>query len=277
MTFKTAGKLLMLFSSVAYPVVAVAESPYVDPGTAMEFVLVKGGCFAMGDAAGEGDPSERPVHESCVDDFYMGKYEVTNEQYKKFDATHNSGTSDGLSLDGAKQPVVNVSWENSVAFARWLSEKSKQNYRLPTEAEWEYAARAGSMESRFWGNNPDEACKYANVADLTAKKQRPNWTVFFCDDGHVVATPVGSFKANGLGLHDMLGNVWEWCADVYSSEAYGRLPQDNPLYRGLGEYKVMRGGGWSNGPLGIRSSHRVGLSPDFGHHALGFRLVKTAK
>jgi formylglycine-generating enzyme len=264
--------ILLLF---AYPVTANAETPYVDPSTGMELAFVKGGCFDMGDSAGDGDPNERPVHQACVADFYLGKYEVTNEQFKKFKPEHNSGTSEGASLGDDKQPVVNVSWEDAVAYAGWLSKQSGQTYRLPTEAEWEYAARAGSSQSRFWGNNPDEACKYANVADMTAKKLRPKWTTFFCDDTFAVAAPVGSFMANAYGLHDMLGNVWEWCEDVYNSEAYTKLPKDNPVYRGSGEYRVMRGGGWSNGPLGIRSSHRVGLSPDFGHHALGFRLVKT--
>jgi formylglycine-generating enzyme required for sulfatase activity len=264
--------ILLLF---AYPVAANAETPYVDPSTGMELAFVKGGCFDMGDSAGDGDPNERPVHQACVADFYLGKYEVTNEQFKKFKPDHNSGTSEGASLGDDKQPVVNVSWEDAVAYAGWLSQQSGQTYRLPTEAEWEYAARSGSSQSRFWGNNPDEACKYANVADMTAKKLRPKWTTFFCDDTFAVAAPVGNFMANAYGLHDMLGNVWEWCEDVYNSEAYTKLPKDNPVYKGSGEYRVMRGGGWSNGPLGIRSSHRVGLSPDFGHHALGFRLVKT--
>jgi formylglycine-generating enzyme required for sulfatase activity len=214
------------------------------------------------------------VREVCVSDFYIGKHEVTNDQIKIFKTQHNSGTSDGVSLGEDNQPAVNISWEDAVAFAEWLSKKSGQTYRLPTEAEWEYAARAGTTASRFWGNNPDEACKYANVADLTAKEKRPKWTVFPCTDGYVVASPVGSFPANDYGLHDVLGNVWEWCEDVYNSEAYEKLPKDNPVYRGAGEYRVMRGGGWSNGPLGIRSSHRVGLSPDFGHHSLGFRLVR---
>jgi len=276
MTLKTPSMLpiLLLF---ACPVAANAETPYVDPSTGMEFVLVKGGCFQMGDSVGDGDPNERPVHEACVADFYLGRNEVTNEQFKKFKPQHNSGTSEGASLDDARQPVVNVSWEEATAFAGWLSRQSGQTYRLPTEAEWEYAARAGSSQSRFWGNNPDEACKYANVADMAAKKLRPKWTTFYCDDTFAVSAPVGSFMANGYGLHDMLGNVWEWCEDVYNSEAYIKLPKDNPEYAGSGEYRVMRGGGWSNGPLGIRSSHRVGLSPDFGHHALGLRLVKSVK
>lgn len=276
MTMKMPGVLsiLLLF---AYPLAAVAEAPYTDPSTGMEFVLIKGGCFEMGDSAGDGDPNERPVHQSCVNDFFIGRYEVTNDQFKKFMPQHNSGHSEGLSLDEEKQPVVNISWEDAGAFAKWLSQKSGQTYRLPTEAEWEFAARSGVKESRYWGNNPDEACQHANVADLTAKKQHPKWTTFFCDDGYTVSAPVGSFTANGYGLNDMLGNVWEWCEDVYNSEAYAKLPKDNPVYKGSGEYRVMRGGGWSNGPLGIRSSHRVGLSPDFGHHALGFRLVKTAK
>lgn len=276
MIIKMPDKLLFLLFLV-YPAAASSEAPHIDPSTGMEFVYIKGDCYPMGDSSGKGDPSERPVHETCVGNFYIGKNEVTNKEYKLFNAKHDSGASDGMSLDGAGQPVVNVSWEDGVAFAKWLSDKSGQTYRLPTEAEWEYAARAGTTMSRFWGNNPDEACRFANVADLTAKKLRPNWTALFCDDGYVVAAPVGSFSANGFGLNDVLGNVWEWCEDVYNSEAYGKLPKNNPVYRGLGEYRVIRGGGWSNGPLGIRSSHRVGLSPEFGHHALGLRLVKTVE
>ena len=276
MTFKIPSLSLILFLFV-YPVEAHAEPSFTDPVTGMEFISVKGGCYQMGDSSGDGDPNERPVHEVCVSDFSIGKYAVTNAQFKKFMPQHNSGTSEGLNLDEDRQPVVNVSWEDAVAYAKWLSEKTGQAYRLPTEAEWEYAARAGTKTSRFWGDNPDEACTYANVADMTAKKFHPHWTTFFCDDGYAVTAPVGSFKPNAYGLYDMLGNVWQWSEDIYNSEAYGKLPKDNPVYEGQGEYRVMRGGGWSNGPLGIRSSHRVGLSPDFGHHALGFRLVKIDK
>ena len=267
----------LVFILFACPPVARAQESYTDATTGMQFAFVEGGCFEMGDSTGEGDPNERPVHKVCLSDFYIGAYEVTNNQYQKFMAQHHSGASEEKNLGGANQPVVNVSWEDAASFAEWLSSQSGETYRLPTEAEWEFAARAGSTQSRFWGNNPDEACDYANVADITAKKERPNWTTFFCDDTHFVSAEVGSFKANNFGLYDVLGNVWEWCLDVYNSEAYSKLPQDDPVYQGSGEYRVMRGGGWSNGPLGIRSSHRVGLSPNFGHHALGFRLVKTAK
>jgi formylglycine-generating enzyme required for sulfatase activity len=276
MIYKLPCAVLMLLLFACVPSVH-AKPTYVDPSTGMEFVFIKGGCYQMGDSVGEGDPNERPVHEVCVSDFDIGQHEVTNGQFKKFNPQHNSGQSQGMSLDEENQPVVNVSWEEAVAFAQWLSQKSGQTYRLPTEAEWEYATRSGSNQSRFWGNNPGDACTYANVADLTAKEHREKWTAFSCDDGYAVSAPVGSFKPNGNGLYDMLGNVWEWCEDVYNSEAYTKLPKDNPLYGGSGEYQVMRGGGWSNGPLGIRSSHRVGLSPDFGHHSLGFRLVKAVE
>ncbi|MDR2550259.1 MAG: formylglycine-generating enzyme family protein [Desulfobulbus sp.] len=264
---------LMLAAQVAYA--ASAEPSTADAAAGMVLVPIKGGCFQMGDSVGDGEPNERPVHEVCVPDFAIGRFEVTNGQYRKFKPQHTSGGAQGGTLNDDNQPAVNVSWDDAVAYAKWLSLRIGRTYRLPTEAEWEYAARAGSSQSRFWGNNPDEACKYANVADLTAKKQWAKWTTFACDDGYAVSAPVGSFAANGYGLNDMLGNVWEWCEDVYNSEAYAKLPKDNPVYRGAGEYRVMRGGGWSNGPLGVRSSHRVGLSPDFGHHALGFRLVAS--
>ncbi|MBE0585575.1 MAG: formylglycine-generating enzyme family protein [Desulfofustis sp.] len=275
MTFKMSGMVLTLLLFV-YPAAGGAQSAFTEPLTGMGFVPITGGCFQMGDSAGDGDDNERPVHEACVADFSLGKYEVTNAQFRKFRPGHQSGESAGLSLDDETQPVVNVSWEDAVAFAEWLSQQAGQTFRLPTEAEWEYAVRSGTSESRFWGNNPEEACTYANVADRTARERWAKWTTFNCDDGHAVAAPVGSFQPNGNGVYDMLGNAWEWCLDVYNYEAYAKLPKNDPVYSGSGEYRVMRGGGWSNGPLGIRSSHRVGLSPGFSHHSLGFRLVKQA-
>ncbi len=260
---------------MALPVFVNAEPPFKEAVTGMEFIPLKGGCFEMGDSVGEGDSNERPVREVCVDAFFIGKYEVTNEQFRKFRPEHNSAAYEGLPQNGDKQPAVNVSWEDAVAFAKWLSEKSGKTYRLPTEAEWEYAARGGTRLNRFWGDNPDDACRFANVADLSAKTRWRSWMTHYCDDKFLVSAPVGSFEPNSFGLHDMLGNVWEWVEDVYDSGAYAKLPRNNPVFGGSGEYRVMRGGGWSNGPLGIRSSHRVGLTPTFGHHGLGFRLVRV--
>lgn len=269
-----AGIICIAFLTACPGIVMSAESPTLDPVTGMEFVLIKGGCYDMGDSVGDGDSNELPVHEVCLSNFYIGKFEVTNAQYRKFRPNHNSGSYETFSLNDDRQPVVNVSWHDAVAYAKWLSEKTGKTFRLPTEAEWEYAARAGTRSSRYWGKDLEDSCKYANGADMMAKKYLARWTAFPCDDGYSVAAPAGSFRPNGYGLYDMLGNVWEWCQDVYDSKAYTKLPRNNPVYEGPGDYRVERGGGWSNGPLGLRSSHRVRLSPSFAHHSLGFRLVK---
>ncbi|MDT8424017.1 MAG: formylglycine-generating enzyme family protein, partial [Desulfuromonadales bacterium] len=141
---------------------------FTDPTTGMAFVLVKGGCFQMGSNAGDSD--EKPVHEVCVDDFYMGKYEVTNGQYRRYKGGHNSKTYNGNSLNGDKQPAVNVSWDDAVSYAQWLAGKSGKSVRLPTEAEWEYAARGGTTTVRWWGDSADQACRNANVHDRTSKR-----------------------------------------------------------------------------------------------------------
>ena len=271
----TSKIMLVAFMLVLAVFIATANADlqFVDAVTGTTFVFIKGGCFEMGDPSGES--SDRSLHKVCVSDFYMSKYDVTNEQFRQFQPGHNSGRFEGMTVDGDHQPVVNVTWYDAVAFAKWLSQRSGSNFRLPTEAEWEYAARAGTKTTYFWGDNPDDACKYANVADLTAKKRWKNWTVFNCDDKFVVSAPVGKFLPNGYGLYDMSGNVWQWVEDVYDKRAYTNLPKYNPVNEGSGEYRVERGGGWSNGPLGVRVSHRVPLNPDFRHHALGFRLVMT--
>ena len=251
-----------------------------DPVTGMEFVRVPGGCFEMGSPSGEEGrhSNEGPVHEVCVDEFWMGKFEVTNAQYRQFRSVHNSKDYKGNSLNGDNQPAVYVSWEDAKAFAKWLSEKSggRYQFRLPTEAEWEYACRAGTSTARYWGDDPDDACGYANVHDQTSKRvNKFDWSHHECDDGYAVTAPVGSFKPNAFGLYDMLGNIWEWCEDIYSGDAYSKHQRNNPIYVDGGSYRVIRGGSWSDGPGYVRSANRGGNSPGGRHDDLGFRLLRT--
>jgi formylglycine-generating enzyme required for sulfatase activity len=244
----------------------------------MKFVWIEGGCFQMGCVSGsdECDDDEFPVHEVCVDGFYMGKYEVTNAQYRQWKREHDSGDWKDHSLNNDEQPVVRVSWEEAVEFAQWLTDQSggKYTFRLPTEAEWEYAARAGATTARFWGDDPDEACAYANVADQTAQQQWEDWTIHDCDDGFAVSAPVGSFRPNQFELYDMLGNVWEWCADTYH-DSYADAPVDGSFRGSLDDEKakVVRGGSWKFGPPGVRCAYRDWIHPGIWLDFLGFRVV----
>ena len=237
-----------------------------------------GGCYQMGSPSSEEgrNDDEEPVHEVCVDGFWMGKFEVTNEQYRRYKHEHDSGDFNGHSLNGNSQPVVSVTWDDAKAYAQWLSGKDNETFRLPTEAEWEYAAKAGTTTARYWGDDFDEACMYANIADLMGHSIRPDWPYYNCDDGYAVTAPVGSFKPNAFGLYDMLGNVWEWCADVMDPNAYSKHPSRNPLSSAGSEYRVTRGGSFFNGkPRHVRSANRLWGFPGGKDESLGFRLLKT--
>ena len=250
-----------------------------DPTTGMEFVEVPEGCFRMGDLTGDGSSDEKPVHEVCVSGFSMGKYEVTNAQYRQFKPGHNSGDFKGNSLNGDSQPVVNVSWDDAVAFAEWLSRKSGTHYRLPTEAEWEYAARGGTSARNYWGDGKSDACGYANVHDRTSKQAFSDytWEHHDCSDGYSVSAPIGSFRPNGFGLYDMMGNVWEWCSDWYGDEYFDDSPRSNPQGPSLRTHRVIRGGSWDREPAGVRASFRHLHPPDNRGGSLGFRLVSPVQ
>jgi formylglycine-generating enzyme required for sulfatase activity len=261
-----------------------------DPITGMEFVWIEGGCFQMGSPESEvgRGADEGPVHQVCVDGFWMGKYEVTNKQYRKWQREHNSGMYRIISLNGDNQPVVNVSWNDAKAFTVWLTQQYKGNkplplpggerygFRLPTEAEWEYAARARTTTARFWGDDPHEACRYANVQDQTTA-QKFSWIVEHkCKDGYAATASVGKFAPNQFGLYDMLGNVWEWCADWYDAQYYAQSPSKNPLGQLSGDSRLVRGGAWSGEPTFIRCAVRRGSAPVYGFDAVGFRVVISA-
>jgi formylglycine-generating enzyme required for sulfatase activity/serine/threonine protein kinase len=247
----------------------------VEPIIGMKLVKINQGCFLMGTPENQPEryANELP-YQVCVDDFWISQSEITNSQFRQFKSTHDSGSFRGMTLNGDQQPAVNVSWQEATAFADWLSQRTGKRFRLPTEAEWEYAARASRTTVRFWGDNPAEACRYANVADETAQRLWGAENIHPCDDGQAVTAPVGSFLANAFKLQDMLGNVSEWTCSEYRENSYevesGRCPRKRED-RG---YRVVRGGSWDDPPKLVRSADRNYREATAKDNDLGFRLVQ---
>ncbi len=257
---------------------------FTDVTTGMSFVFVKGGCYQMGDTFGGGDADEKHAHEVCLNDFYFGKYEVTVGQFRKFvnDAGYQTEAEKG---DGCyvwtgsqwdkrrdanwrnpgfnqneNHPVACVSWNDATAFIEWQSRKSGRNYRLPTEAEWEYAARSGGKSEKWAGTSSESSLRdYAWYVANSGNKTHP----------------VGQKQPNGLGLHDMSGNVWEWCQDWYDRNYYGSSDRDNPGGPSSGSLRVFRGGSWFHDAAYARAAARGWNFPDDRYFILGFRLALT--
>ena len=261
----------------------------------IDMVRIPAGEFSMGsdDSDKEAFDNEKPKHKVTVRAFNLAKYEVTRGQYAAFvkDTGRPSGPScwsykNGSWVDqsGAdwrkpgfaqddKHPAVCISLTDALAYIEWLNDKTGQVFRLPTEAEWEYAARAGTTTTRYWGDNPDDACEYANVADQTAKQTFSSWTIHNCTDGYAYTAPVGSFKPNDFHLYDMLGNAWEWtCSayqDKYSGDEKKCLSNNDATDR-----RAVRGGSWFNEPRDLRSADRDWLGPTRRDFDYGFRLAQ---
>src|SRR5262249_17346890 len=158
------------------------------------------------------------------------------------------------------QPVVDVTWNDAVAFCQWLSRKEGQTYRLPTEAEWEYAARAATT-TRYWsGSDPESLVRIANTADAAFFKTFPHYyprkRTLAANEGYPLPAPVGSYPANAFGLNDVHGNVWEWTADWYDAHYYAKSPANDPAGPATGRRKVRRGGAWHTESLYVRASFR---------------------
>lgn len=172
-------------------------------------------------------------------------------------------------------PVVNVSFNDAVAFADWLSRKEHKTYRLPTEAEWEYCCRAGTT-TRYWaGDDPQALPTIANLYDAATAKKFPEWSKYALSgsDGFVFTAPVGSFKPNPFGLYDMHGNAWQWVSDWYAADYYAHSPVDDPRGPASGRRHVRRGGAWLTWPLYVRASYRNINTPQSRYFNLSFRLV----
>jgi formylglycine-generating enzyme required for sulfatase activity len=251
-----------------------------EPVTGLAFVWIQGGCFLMGSPKNEKGRSEDegPVHEVCVDGFWMSKTVVTNGQFRQFQKDHDSRDYAGHSLNGDSQPAVFVSWRDANNFSQWLTGQNggQYHFRLPTEAEFEYACRSGSEASRYWGEDTTRACIYENVADYTAEKQLSLKSVHECDDGYAATAPVGSFQPNAFGLYDMLGNVFQWCLDVYGVDSYVRHDRNNPQNadESMGQSRVIRGGCWHGAENSTRCAVRRSGLPDSMNDDLGFRIVR---
>ena len=173
-------------------------------------------------------------------------------------------------------PVVNVTWNDAVAMARWLSEKEGVRYRLPTEAEWEYACRAGTRTRYAGGDAPESLTASSNVFDAEAVPFWPQWRNFALrsSDGFAFAAPVGSRAPNAFGLYDMHGNVWEWVADRYGEDTYSRSPEADPQGPESGELRVRRGGSWHTWAFYARAAFRNWNTPNTRYTLLGFRLLR---
>ena len=190
--------------------------------------------------------NEKPVHEVRVASFELSKYEVTFEEYDRFTVVTGRISPKDNGWGRGRRPVINVSWEDAVAYTEWLSAQTGERYRLPSEAEWEYAARAGSTTEYHFGNDESQLCRYANHADTSTDY---NWRNTDCSDGVGKRTAtVGSYQPNGFGLHDMHGNLWEWVQDCWN-DSYQGAPTDGSAWTsGNCEKRVLRGGSWYNLP-----------------------------
>jgi len=268
-------------------------------GAKLELVFIPAGSFLMGSPETEKNRGKNETqHEVTISrPFYMGKYEVTVGQFDRFVEAEKYQTEaekegwafawDGQKWDKvngaswrkpgfeqkADHPVCEVSWNDAKAFCEWLSRTSAKTVRLPTEAEWECAVRAGTRTAYPWGNDPDDGKGWGNVADQTAKQKfnLKDADVFNWDDGYAFTAPVGKFRANPFGLFDTMGNVWEWCADWFGE--YAAWATTDPTGQATGTFRVLRGGSWGSNPGTCRSAFRNCYSPVSRNNRYGFRVV----
>lgn len=279
---RTVPALLLLCLLTAAAWAAAGPAPkageiMTDPVTGMQLIYLPGGCFQMGSPPDEPDRAENegPVHEVCLTGFWIGKYEVTQGEWRTV-----MDSNPAKFQKSERHPVEQVSWDDTQQFIARLNEKAGSGgFRLPTEAEWEYAARAGTSEARYWGRDID--CSRAVYENDPVTGQN-SCVAHLLDRGldSGSTAPVGSCPANAFGLHDMLGNVWEWCADYYASDYYSRSPRDNPQGPASGATRVFRGGSWYWQPSSLRAAHRGvvgGLPQDYKGNGLGFRVVREVR
>lgn len=279
------------------------RKPGITNSLGMRLAYIPSGTFAMGSPKDEpGRELQEQRHSvQLTKDFYVGVHEVTVEQFTEFvhdtayktEAERDGKGSWGITATGKFEqhpqynwkspgfdqaddhPVVDVSWNDAKAFCDWLSKKEHRTYRLPTEAEWEYACRAGTHSAYWFGNDPQELAKAGNVADASSRQKFSAWSLGIREsDGSLYTAPVGQYQPNRFGLFDMHGNVWEWCEDWYHKDTYADVQRIDPKGPDTGSTRVHRGGGWSSAPERCRSASRISRDPSsYRGCYLGFRVV----
>ena len=299
-----AGMFLFLAGGAALAQTPPAGKRVITNSIGMKLVLIAPGSFQMGTPEGKSDQSDEKQHPvKLTKGFYLGVTEVTVGQFKNFvsdsgykteaetDAKGGYGfdTAEGTFAQDPKynwkdpgftqtdqHPVVNVTWNDAQRFLKWLGDKEKTSYRLPTEAEWEYACRAGTTTAYWHGDDPEGLAAVANVADASLAAKFPSLTTIEANDGHAFTAPVATYQPNPLGLLDMHGNVWEWCQDAYR-EDYEELTGTNPLHEdaSAGVSRVIRGGGWRAEASGCRAAFRYRHSPAYRSNYFGFRVARS--
>ena len=253
--------------------ISAAKTLTLDLGNkvTMKLALIPSGKFMMGSPKTEAghNSHEAPQHEVTISKpFYMGVFEVTQEQYKQIIGENPSY------FKGTKNPVDSVSWDGAVEFCKKLSAKTGKTVQLPTEAQWEYSCRAGSKTRFGFGDKDEDLYKYGNYCDKSTT-HAPPWQDKDHNDGFDRTAPVGSLKANDWGLYDMHGNVWEWCADWYAG-SYANAKNQDPTGPDSGSSRVLRGGCWGDDPTYCRSARRSSSGLGFRCGNLGFRVVVVA-
>jgi len=256
--FSCTALILLSLLTTAYS----ASSPYyTEPATGMQFVRIPGGAFTMGDHT-EKDSNALPLREVTVPGFYMGKFEVTFEQYDQYCEEKGREKPADEGWGRGNRPVINVSWHDAVAFTQWLSEKSGKTIRLPSEAEWEYAARSGGLKVAYpWGNE--------------IGKNKANCRNCGSSFGRKMTAPVGSFDPNPYGLYDMGGNVYEWTADTFHFDYQGAPADGSAWLKAPKEkgYRMNRSGSWARPDSEIKPVTRCWDPESTKNSEIGLRVV----
>jgi formylglycine-generating enzyme required for sulfatase activity len=251
---------------------AMFRDSLADGGYGPELVTISPGITVLGAPADDRDGYQIAQQQvSIKQGFAIGRYEVTFAEYDRFAEVTGRKKPNDEGWGRGQRPVINVTWNDAVAYTNWLSAQTGRHYRLPTEVEWEYAARANTMTAYHWGDTPDQGCQYANGAGLEVKNIYQSWNVMPCNDNYLYTAPVGRYKTNYFGLYDMVGNVLEWTCSAFRKDY--NLTQRCEFKQGH-RFFVARGGSWSDEPGNLKLADRYKAAISSKEYFLGFRVIR---